>query len=213
MNLGDVQAWTDNFVSFDDRLLERIAVVWPSCQAVLSEQPEEDAITINLVDRLGKDPIVRRLCYWIEYQFEPFGVAPDGSKYSKGKIDIGVLLDWERERYLAYECKRLNVSQAAGRSSLATAYVTQGMMRFMTEQYAEGLPVGCMLGYVMDGDIEFAMERLEKAIAAHQPLALLDGPTPKVSVQQIRRFLTRHNRPSCMKIELRHALLSYTSLA
>jgi len=57
------------------------------------------------------------------------------------------------------------------------------------------------------------MERLEKAIAAHQPLALLDGPTPKVSVQQIRRFLTRHNRPSCMKIELRHALLSYTSLA
>lgn len=208
MLIGDVQGWADNFISFDDRFLERIAAAWPACMAVLPAQPGEDDITINLVDRLAKDAVVRRLCHWVEYQFEPFGFAADGSKYSKGIIDIAVLFDWERERYLAYECKRLNVINAGSRSSLATVYVTQGMMRFLTKQYAEQLPVGCMLGYVLDGDVSFAQERLAAAIASHSPLTLIDGPTPLASIDTIERFRTRHNRPAGSQIELRHALFT-----
>lgn len=208
MLIGDVEGWVDSFVSFDDRFLERIAVALPACMAVLPEQPGEDDITINLVDHLAKDGVVRRLCHWVEYQFEPFGLAPDGSKYSKGIIDIAVLFDWERERYLAYECKRLNVIHAGNRSSLATAYVTQGMMRFLTEQYAENLPVGCMLGYVLDGDVTFAQARLAGAIGGHIPLALIDGPAPLTAVEAIERFRTRHIRPAGSEIELRHALFS-----
>lgn len=208
MLIGDVQGWVENFVSFDDRFLERIAAAWPECMAVLPEQPGEDDITINLVDRLAKDVVVRRLCHWVEYQFEPFGLAADGSKCSKGIIDIAVLFDWERERYLAYECKRLNVIHAGNRSSLASAYVTQGMMRFLTEQYAENLPVGCMLGYVLDGDVTFAQARLAGAIGGHVPLALIDGPAPLTAVEAIERFRTRHARPAGSEIELRHALFS-----
>mgnify|MGYP003625794411 FL=1 len=208
MLIGDVEGWVDSFVSFDDRFLERIAAAWPACMAVLPEQPGEDDITINLVDRLAKDVVVRRLCHWVEYQFEPFGLAADGSKYSKGIIDIAVLFDWDRERYLAYECKRLNVINAGNRSSLATVYVTQGMMRFLTEQYAEHLPVGCMLGYVLDGDVTFAQARLANAIGGHSPLALIDGPAPLASVETIERFRTRHTRPAGSEIELRHALFS-----
>lgn len=211
MLIGDVQGWADNFISFDDRFLERIAAAWPACMAILPAQPGEDDITINLVDRLAKDAVVRRLCHWVEYQFEPFGLAADGSKYSKGIIDIAVLFDWERERYLAYECKRLNVINAGSRSSLATVYVTQGMMRFLTEQYAEQIPVGCMLGYVLDGDVSFAQERLAAAIANHSPLILIDGPTPLASIDTIERFRTRHTRPTGSQIELRHAL--FTKLA
>jgi hypothetical protein len=207
MLVGDVQAWADRFVTFDDRFLERIVAVWPLCMAVLPGQPGEDRITINLVDLLAKDAIVRRLCHWIEYQYEPFGLAADGSRYSKGKIDIGVLFDRERDRYLAYECKRLNVISPGGRSSLATVYVTEGMMRFMTEQYAEGLPVGCMLGYVLDSDVSFARDRVEGAIAAHAPLQVLSGPTPMAAIGIASRFGTRHRRGSTAEIELRHALL------
>lgn len=144
----------------------------PSISRTLCAQPDEDTITINLVARLGKDPIVRRLCHWVEYQFEPFGINSAGAKFSKGKIDIAILLDWERERYLAYECKRLNVVHVGRRSSLATEYVVNGMMRFMTERYAELLPVGCMLGYVMGGDVGFAETQLGTAIAGHKPLGL-----------------------------------------
>lgn len=211
MLIGDMQGWVDSFVSFDDRFLERIAVAWPVCMAVLPEQPEEDAITINLVDHLTKDVVVRRLCHWVEYQFEPFGLAADGSKYSKGIIDIAVLFDWERERYLAYECKRLNVINGGSRSSLATLYVTQGMMRFLTEQYAEHLPVGCMLGYVLDGDVSFAKARVASVIRSHPPVALIDGPSPLAAIETIERFRTRHTRPAGLEIELRHALFSYPS--
>lgn len=213
MLIGDVQEWVDSFVSLDDRFLERIAAAWPACMAVLPEQPGEDDITINLVDHLAKDVVVRRLCHWVEYQFEPFGLATDGSKYSKGIIDIAVLFDWERERYLAYECKRLNVINGGSRSSLATVYVTQGMMRFLTEQYAEHLPVGCMLGYVLDGDVPFAKARLADAIGSHIPLALTHGPTPLAAIETIERFRTRHARPAGSEIELRHALFSKSSTA
>jgi hypothetical protein len=209
MVLGDLRAWASRVVSVDERLLERIAIVWPACLVVLSPQSEEDTITINLVKLLDKDPIVRKICHWVEYQFEPFGIATTGESYSKGKIDIAVILDRDRERYLAYECKRLNVMNAGKRSSLATLYVTQGMMRFITEQYAEGLPMGCMLGYVMDGDQPFAISRLTNAILGEPSLNLVTGPTASISIQNVERFSTTHNRTPDTTIELRHALLPF----
>ncbi|MBY2950941.1 hypothetical protein [Rhizobium leguminosarum] len=211
MLVGDVQTWVDSFVSFDDRFLERIAAAWPECLAVLAGQPREDDITINLVDSLAKDAVVRRLCHWVEYQFEPFGLAADGSKYSKGIIDIAVLFDWDRERYLAYECKRLNVIKDGTRRSLATEYVTQGMMRFMTEQYAEHLPIGCMIGYVLDANVSFARSRLNTIIGGHSPLSLIEGPTPLSMLNTVERFRTLHKRVAGSNIELRHALFSYSS--
>jgi hypothetical protein len=210
MVLGDSKDWTSHFRTIDERLLERIFAVWPKCQAVLPAQPHEDAITINLEACLSKDSVVRRMCFYIEYHFEPYGTSANGAKFSKGIIDLGVLLDWDRERYLAYECKRLNVIYNGQRSSLATEYVKEGMMRFMTEQYAEGLPIGCMLGFVMDSDIVFAMAQLNTAIQAHKvPLALVSGAASAPSIGGITRFLTEHRRPTHL-IELRHALLQFS---
>ncbi len=93
------------------------------------------------------------------------------------------------------------------RSSLATVYVTQGMMRFLTEQYAEQLPMGCMLGYVLDGDVPFANSRIVCAIGSHVPLALAEGPTPLAAIETIERFHTLHTRQTGSQIELRHALI------
>lgn len=207
MILGDTQDWRDKFVTFDERVLARVLHVWPRCIAVLPSQPEEDDITINLVDLLWKDAVVRRLCHYVEYHFEPWGVDVNGAKFSKGQIDIGVLIERDRDRYLAYECKRLNVINTGTRSSLATRYVTQGMMRFLTEQYAEGLSVGCMIGYVMDGDLPFALQKVTKAILDNKtPLGLLAGPTAMVAVAGTERFQTEHQRKAD-PIELRHLLL------
>lgn len=209
MVLGDLKGWTSQFVTADERLLERITFVWPKCAAILPAQADEDDITINLVNALGKDEIVRRICHWVEFQFEPFGTLPNGAKFSKGKIDIAFLLDWERERYIAYECKRLNVVYNGVRSSLAGPYVKDGMMRFVTEQYADGLPIGCMLGYVLDGDVAFALGQVHKAIKAGKSgLGLLTGPIVAPPINTIRRFLTTHSRAATnAKIEVRHALL------
>src|SRR3546814_19585245 len=88
---------------------------------------------------------------------------PDGQAYSKGKVDMCVVLDPGREHYLAYECKRLNVQHNGSRHSRATRYVTEGVTRFVTEQYAADLPTGCMLGYVLDGDPDRQRTRLNSS--------------------------------------------------
>ena len=106
--------------------------------------------------------------YWIQFYFEPPGYSASGAAYSKGKIDMAVFLDQDGEKYLAYECKRLNVVNKGSRESLATKYVKDGVKRFVTEQYAEHLPTGAMLGYVMDGDISFAQSKVQVALDANQ---------------------------------------------
>jgi hypothetical protein len=210
MMVGDPQLWKDRFIGIDERLLARILHLWPGCLSSLPQQPNEDTITINLVHLLAKDAVVRSVCHWVEYQFEPFGIDPNGVRYSKGKIDLAILLDWERERYLPYECKRLNVTNSGSRSSLATPYVSDGLIRFVTEQYADGLPVGFMLGYVIDGDLSFALKQIGAAIDAQKiPLALVTGPLAGTSIIGIERFVTSHKRASNAVIEVRHTLLPF----
>ena len=136
MAAGDPTAWAGRFRSFDERFLERVVAVWPQCLAVLPSQPNEDTITANLVNLLQRDSDTRSRFHWIEFQYEPFGYTPEGTAYSKGSVDMAVILDQDRDMYLAYECKRLNERRDDGRRSLATKYVMDGLSRFTTGQYS-----------------------------------------------------------------------------
>ena len=210
MACGDPAAWASRFRSVDSQFLHRVAAVWPQCLARLPEEPLEDEITITLVKMLERDPLARRLFYYIEFHFEPFGYAlSDGRARSLGEIDIAVRLDRDRDTYLAYECKRLNVRRPDGRRSLSTEYVTQGLSRFVQEQYSEMLPVGCMLGYVLDGDIEHALRMVqEKIVSLRGDVGLIDEPQSEVAIGVASRFYSRHRRSTGGgEIEVRHALL------
>ena len=209
MAAGDPTAWADRFRSFDVRFLERVAAVWPECLEALPPRPDEALITTNLVDLLQRDPETRRRFYWIEYHHEPFGHTPEGRAYSKGEVDMAVFLDQDRERYLAYECKRLNEVRPDGRRSLAGEYVMQGLSRFVAEQYAENLPVGCMLGYVLDGDVPNPTSSVRaKIVERRSDIALVMGPRDDVAIGTATRFYSRHRRESSgREIEIRHALL------
>ncbi len=211
MFVGDPTHWTARFRSLDARFLECVLAVWPRCVAVLPDKPYEDTITINLVDILSRDARARRLFHHLAYQHEPFGYTADGLAYSKGKIDMALLLDQERERYLAYECKRVNVVRNGKTSSLATPYVLQGMLRFITEQYAADLPVGCMLGYVLDGNVNTARAKVRAAIDSNSAnIGLVGNPTDGQPIGVIRRLSSLHCRPSNgSDIEIRHALLPF----
>ena len=211
MVIGNRAMWVDRFRSLDVRFLECVIAVWPRCLAVLPLQPGEDAITISLVATLSKDTNARRLFHHLAYQHEPFGYTAKGTAYSKGKIDMALLLDQDRERYLAYECKRLNVIRNGKKRSLATLYVREGIARFVSEKYAENLPVGCMLGYVLDGDVASAITKVQSAINANKHhSALTAGPEDDQSLGVVKRFSSRHLRAlSGEEIEIRHALLPF----
>lgn len=207
--IGDPASWLRRYRTVDTRMVACVAAVWPGCVARLPAQPDEDTITIQLVDMLRGNPGSRRLGT-IVCQFPPFGHRHDGIAYSKGRIDMAVVLDRSCKRYLAYECKRLNVVLGGRRRSLAAEYVMEGILRFITEQYAESLPVGCMLGYVMDGDISFARRSVLGAIRRRRPelgftgLASQAGTSPSME-----RFVSAHVRRSGAAIEVRHTLLPF----
>ena len=207
----DPVIWADRFRSLDTRFLQRIVAIWPRCVAVLPSQPHEDVITINLVHLLRKDAGARRLFHWLALQHEPLGFTAEGTAYSKGRIDMALFVDREHERYLAYECKRLNVVRQGTRHSLATLYVTEGVARFVDEQYAEGLSVGCMLGYVMDADVVTAQTKVRAAIDRHgSGIGLTTELEHESSIGEVERFLSRHLRvASGQEIEVRHALLPF----
>ena len=206
--LGDPAVWLRPYRTLDGRMMKIVAAIWPGCIAGLSGQPAEDDITTQLVDVLSRDPRARILGE-IEFQFHPFGHRPDGTAYSKGIIDMAVLLDRTRTRYLAYECKRLNVKRDGRRRSLATQYVMEGLHRFITEQYAEGLPVGCMLGYVMDGDVPFALANVVDALErTSQEVGFVSASPPTVRSPGAG-FQSDHIRYSGAAIEIRHTMLPF----
>ena len=209
MGVGNPAAWADRFRSFDEWFLERVAAVWPRCLSVLPDRPDEDAITTNLVNLLQRDSGIRRRFHWIEFQYEPFGRTPQGTAYSKGRIDMAVFLNQDRDIYLAYECKRLNdVREDGRRRSLAGEYVTEGLSRFVAEQYSENLPVGCMLGYVLDGDVAYAAARVrDKIVECRREIALIGKPRDEAAIGAATRFSSRHRRQGDGEIEVRHALL------
>lgn len=207
MLAGDPTAWAGRFRSFDVRFIERVAAVWQRCVDRLPEHPHEDTITANLVDLLNEDPEVRRRFYWIEFQYVPFGYKAEGAAYSTGSVDIGVLLNQDRNVYLAYECKRLNDMRKDVRRSLAGKYVTDGLSRFVAEQYADGLPLACMLGYVLDGDMEYAESSVRARIAElREEIGLVAEPHDAAPIGGSKRFFSRHRRHSGDEIEVRHAL-------
>ena len=205
---GNTAVWASFFVSIDNRFLERLAELWPSIVAKFSSRPNEDAITRELVRIVSKDNVVQSLFY-PEYQYEPFDYAADGTSCSKGKIDFAGIVFWDRDIYLAYECKCLNVIRSGNRRSLASEYVHDGVMRYVTEKYAQNLPVGCMLGYVMDGDIEYATRSVKTAIKGAEGAALRSGPTDLDPIGSVSRIKTDHDRSESGPIEIRHAFLPF----
>lgn len=211
MPAGDPTDWVAQFRSLDARFLDCVLEVWSTCVAILPNEPDEDMITTNLVNLLNKDMKARRLFHHLAYQHEPFGFNSKGWAYSMGRIDMALLVDQERERYLAYECKRLNVVRNGQTRSLATPYVREGMLRFVKEQYAAGLPVGCMLGYVLDGNVVAAETKVRTAIDLNSAdIGLMRTPTANRPVGTIRRLSSLHRRLSNgTNIEIRHALLPF----
>lgn len=209
MIIGNAASWLNKFRGYDDRFVPRVIDLTKEVIVSLGENPIEDVITINLIEKLVIDPIARQLFEYIEYQFEPTSIDKNGVAMSLGKIDLAAHIVKDRKTYLAYECKRLNVSNGQTTASLATLYVKDGMTRFVTEQYAEGMPVGGMLGYVMDGNTNKSLLKVLDAIDKNAKLVCLNGTNTNLGqVTGAPRFSSQHIRPnSGTAIELRHTLV------
>ncbi len=216
---GDSTVWRQRFIDVHDKLLARIAVVWPRCAARFEAVTIENSMTDQLVLALQRDPVAKD--FLIVPQLKLLDKDQRGDVVTKGFIDIAVFFNLDNSVYVAFECKRLNVRYEGGRHSLAGKYADEGLMRYISAQYARALPLGAMLGYVMDGDVDWVLVQLGAAFRArkkklclhgsltaahsHRPLG---GRASIVTVVFLRCFQTRHRRPGeSVPFEVRHALL------
>jgi hypothetical protein len=95
-----------------------------------------------------------------------------------GKIDIVIDTGPTEKVYFSFECKRLNVDFPSGFRPAAGDYCDKGIMRYVNEQYAPGLGRGGMLGYVMDGRCEAAINAVSSAVAGRRETPRLQHELP-----------------------------------
>jgi len=128
----------------------------------------EDWITTRLHRRLIHEPSFRDGPLQIHLQ--PDIVSSDADpeiNTPEGRLDLQVSCGRGYEVYFAIEAKRLRVSLPSGLFLGGWKYVNDGMMRFVTGQYAPFMQAGAMLGYVYDGETENARADIDRQVQAN----------------------------------------------
>jgi hypothetical protein len=95
-----------------------------------------------------------------------------------GRIDLSLKFlhqFGDEDAYVAIECKRVG----AGLHQLNERYVTTGVNRFATGQYAAGHQLGFMLGYVLALPVEMPVKSIDRRIRkTYGAAAKLTNATP-----------------------------------
>ncbi len=127
-----------------------------------THRDKEDWITRRLHARLIRIPQFRDGPLDIRLQPEIPSLDLDANTPA-GRIDLLVSCGLGHEVYFAIEAKRLRVCKPDGRVIFygSREYVTDGMMRFVSGQYAPHMRAGAMLGYVFDGKQDKARSSVE----------------------------------------------------
>jgi hypothetical protein len=186
----------------DSKVPDIIKLVTAAWKRVPPGAPDEreDDITTRLCIALQRSRAARKMMFYIHYQ--PVELDPArGEEF--GRMDIAFYPSGQKwvpreDIYFCLECKRLNVIKNGKPRAYATEYVTQGMVRFVTGQYARAVLHGCMIGYVRDGDVPRAMVNVEASIKARYIALEMKPPGEFVPSAVFRRLVhvreTHHYR-------------------
>ena len=211
MLVGNLDAWLPHFRGLEEQVADAVEAAWPICIGPLQSKKNalthEDQITEHLVRALIR---TKSLPGRILYQYQLLTENQNGDVSVSGKIDFVLTVGDDEDVYLACECKRLNVPYRTKTRGLVGEYVNDGLMRFITGQYSNGLPLAMMLGYVMDAQTEQARHRVKRAMARRSTnIGLLaNRDAPAVNGRALR-FHTTHACVPGHVIEVAHTLLAW----
>ncbi len=153
--LGSAGDWHDLLDSLVPEIVDLILEAWKSMPPVDADA-KEDPISEELCKRLRATRELSRLPLQVHTQSVELESA---AAIDQGRIDIAFFLLVPSERfYFALECKRINALQKNGDIRRYYAeYVDEGLMRFVTGQYSQSVRHGGMFAFVLDGDIDAAV--------------------------------------------------------
>lgn len=154
---GSPKNWADLIDPMVPTILHLVLQAWTE-MPVIDDTDREDDITIRLCKVLRQNRTARELPFQIDPQMVE--LEPDEGNQT-GRMDITFRPLVPREDiYFCLEGKLLNIMRKGRRRSLASEYVTQGMMRFISGKYSKEVFHGGMAGYVRDGDTKHAVSRV-----------------------------------------------------
>jgi len=154
---GSPKNWADLIDPMVPTILHLVQESWTE-MPVIDDTDREDDITFRLCKVLRQNRTARDLPFQIDPQMvelEP----EEGNQTGRMDITFRPLVPRE-DIYFCLEGKLLNVTQNGRRRSLASEYVKQGMMRFISGKYSKEVLHGGMAGYVRDGDTKHAISRV-----------------------------------------------------
>lgn len=162
MTVGDPSYWDDFFrQNLIPSVLSYVIATWEQMPTP-GPSDLEDAVSVKLYSALVKSKDRNAHAFLIRYQ--DVEVDTDLAKETGRKDIVFFPSLQEQEIYLCLEAKRLNAVVSGVRRSLADEYVTEGMQRFVDGKYARFVRHGAMLAYVLDGNINRAMQNVENNI-------------------------------------------------
>jgi len=154
---GSPKDWADLIDPMVPTILHLVIECWTE-MPVIDDTHHEDDITIRLSKILRQNRTARDLPFQIDPQMVE--LEPEEGNQT-GRMDIAFRPLVPREDiYFCLEVKLLNVMHNGRRRSLASEYVKQGMMRFISGKYSKAVLHGGMAGYVRDGDTKHAISRV-----------------------------------------------------
>ena len=160
--IGSPEDWGDLIESLVPDILELIVSAWKE-MSPLTPDALEDPTTEDLYRLLQLHRDASCLPFQIHIQMAELDPA---AGEDQGRMDIAFLPLIPREDiYFCLECKRLNAKSSSGKTrTLTSEYITHGMLRFVSGQYAKRVRHGGMIAYVLDGDVDCAIENVQNLI-------------------------------------------------
>ena len=123
-------------------------------EKLVNAQQNENTITEQLCKTMIEEKNRRNATLRIEEEVGTFHTIA-------GRIDFKIIYDFDERNYFGIECKRLSGQR---KGQLDREYVTEGLMRFVDGKYSQGHPWGMMLGYVIDGTCQRAIELVQERV-------------------------------------------------
>lgn len=184
-------------------------------QAVVTPRTHENTITkrLNMEMLAAKEATGSDIVWWqMIWDYRVNTPADPADPLKEGEIDIK--FRWHaipaiNEAYLAVEAKRL---YGKG-SSRADDYVEEGVVDFVTGKYARNHSHGIMLGYVVTGPLEKAVEAVNTAMASRRQLTAEHSafcPDCSICAHPLTHHSVHIQRPTKKPITLVHVFLDLT---
>ncbi len=211
MLAGSPDEWLAHFRGLGEQMSEAIEAAWPICigplQAKKGAMTHEDHITKHLVKALRR---TKKTPGRIEYQHDLLFEDAYGNVSQPSSIDFVLTVGADEDVYLAYECKLLNVSYGARVRNLCVPYVEEGLMRFVSGQYSNGLPMAMMIGYVMNGNNATARRGLRRVMKLRTTALRLTAEQDRHSTAgRSTRFMSTHECGPGHNMHVEHHLLPW----